>query len=63
MTAVRGARSMRNTLKLKRKAKRAAAPKKATSARGTTLGARQQAKKLALRRWTAKKTGDTPATA
>lgn len=47
MAVARGARSMRNTMKLKRKAKRAAAPKKATSAMGTTLGARQRAKKLA----------------
>ncbi len=50
MPAARGSRSARNTMKLKRKAKRAAAPKKATSAPGATLGARQAAKKLANRR-------------
>ncbi len=54
MPAARGSRSMRNTMKLKRKAKRAAAPKKATSSRGTTLGARVRAKKLAGRRYGAK---------
>lgn len=47
MAMARGARSMRNTMKLKRKAKRAAAPKKPTSAMGTTLAARQRAKKMA----------------
>ncbi|MFV0296761.1 MAG: hypothetical protein ACK5JT_11660 [Hyphomicrobiaceae bacterium] len=51
MPAARGSRSMRYTMKLKRKAKRAAAPKKATSAIGVTVGARRNAKKLAnLRR-------------
>ncbi len=50
MPAARGSRSMRNTMKLKRKAKRAAPPKKATSSRGTTLAARQRAKKLATRK-------------
>jgi hypothetical protein len=50
MPAARGSRSMRNTMKLKRKAKRAAPPKKATSSRGVTLGARVRAKKLAGRR-------------
>lgn len=50
MPSAPGARSPRNVEKRKRKAKRAAAPKKATSARGTTLGARQRSKKIALKR-------------
>ncbi len=46
-----GARSPRNIEKRKRKAKRAAAPKKATNAVGATIAARQRSKKAAnLRR-------------
>ena len=50
MPSAPGARSARNTLKLKRKSARKAAPKKATNAVGATLGARQRSKKLANKR-------------
>jgi len=51
MAVVRGARSVRNIEKQKRKAKRKAAPKSITSSVGTTLGARLRSKKSAnLRR-------------
>ena len=54
MPAAPGSRSMRNTMKLKRKAKRAAPAKKATSSRGTTLAARLRAKKQAGKNRSAK---------
>jgi hypothetical protein len=50
MPSAPGARSPRNVEKRKRKAKRAAAPKKATNAVGVTIGARQRSKKLANKR-------------
>ena len=61
MPAARGSRSMRNTMKLKRKAKRAAPPKKATSSPGVTLGARRSAKKMANLRRGAPKAAAAPA--
>lgn len=51
MPVARGARSLRNIEKQKRKAKRKPAPKVITSSVGATLGARQRSKKAAnLRR-------------
>jgi hypothetical protein len=50
MASARGARSMRNIDKQKRKAKRKADPKKITSRPGATLGARQRSKKAANKR-------------
>ena len=59
MPSAPGARSLRNIEKRKRKAKRAAAPKKATNAVGVTIGARLRAKKLANKRRGAAKTAAT----
>ncbi|MGE0698935.1 MAG: hypothetical protein AB7O57_07555 [Hyphomicrobiaceae bacterium] len=56
-----GARSPRNIEKRKRKAKRAAAPKKPTSSVGVTLGSRLRARKLANKRRGAMKSAAAPA--
>lgn len=50
MAIVRGARSVRNIQKQKRKAKRKPDPKTITSTVGMTLGARQRSKKAANQR-------------
>ena len=50
MPSAPGARAPRNIEKRKRKAKRKADPKKATSAVGVTLAARQRSKKAANKR-------------
>jgi hypothetical protein len=50
MASARGARSMRNIDKQKRKAKRRPEPKKISSTPGATLGARQRSKKAANKR-------------
>lgn len=61
MPSAPGARSARNTMKLKRKAARKAPPKKATNAVGATIAARQRSKKLANKRRGAAKPAATTA--
>ncbi|HVY41672.1 MAG: hypothetical protein ACM31O_01930 [Bacteroidota bacterium] len=50
MAAARGARSARNVAKRKKKAVRSIPRKKASSARGSTLGARSRVKKAAAKK-------------